>query len=352
MNGQRLRHYEKADNRGQGSVGVAYQPRDTHLDRFVAIKLLPPSGARQAAKVLSAFGAPALVCVHASAPIGTSLPVDIEETAVRGRRSAPTDGGPGRWTMIGNRSQSSVLRFREVAETLKGRSYGSFHPEQVDGGRSGCPDTERPNCGFQRIYVRWLGQSRAPCPRRTRKSRTLGRTRIPHRRDDRRFHRTFTGRSASPSRRYPLSYAVPKRTRTAHAHQRRQSAVLRHAPLDAAAGDARRPSGPRALRGRRSLRRHRRRGDRTNHLRRCHPDLLPHSRQGHRGTQSPPPANPVRDARYLRASRSAASPRDPHLFHVGQNRFAPHKRQSLEDRGRGGSGDGRRPGGVQSRRLR
>ena len=40
--GQRLPHYEIVGRLGEGGMGVLYKVRDTHLGRFLAIKVLPP----------------------------------------------------------------------------------------------------------------------------------------------------------------------------------------------------------------------------------------------------------------------------------------------------------------------
>jgi len=73
MIGQTLGHYRIESKLGEGGMGVVYKARDTHLDRPVAIKVLPaeavanPERKRrfvQEAKAASALNHPNIIHVY------------------------------------------------------------------------------------------------------------------------------------------------------------------------------------------------------------------------------------------------------------------------------------------------
>jgi eukaryotic-like serine/threonine-protein kinase len=73
MTGRNLLHYQILQKLGEGGMGAVYKARDTHLNRFVAVKVLPPDcpsdGDRklrfvQEAQAASALNHPNIVTIH------------------------------------------------------------------------------------------------------------------------------------------------------------------------------------------------------------------------------------------------------------------------------------------------
>ena len=73
MIGRTLGHYRVLSRLGEGGMGVVYKARDTHLDRFVAVKVLPPEKVAdpdrkrrfvQEAKAASALNHPHIVHIY------------------------------------------------------------------------------------------------------------------------------------------------------------------------------------------------------------------------------------------------------------------------------------------------
>jgi Tol biopolymer transport system component/predicted Ser/Thr protein kinase len=79
LTGQTLLHYRILDKIGEGGMGAVYKAQDTHLDRVVAVKVLPPEKVAdperkrrfvQEAKAASSLAHPNIVVVHDIASAG------------------------------------------------------------------------------------------------------------------------------------------------------------------------------------------------------------------------------------------------------------------------------------------
>src|SRR6266850_1831055 len=73
MTGRTIGHYRILEQLGAGGMGVVYKALDTHLDRFIAIKVLPPEKVADAerkrrfvqeAKAASALNHPNIITIY------------------------------------------------------------------------------------------------------------------------------------------------------------------------------------------------------------------------------------------------------------------------------------------------
>ena len=102
MTGSTLAHYRIAEKLGEGGMGVVYRARDTHLDRFIALKILPADKVAdlerkrrfvQEAKAASALNHPNIVTIY---EIGSDAGIDfIAMEYVRGSMLGQMIGSKG-----------------------------------------------------------------------------------------------------------------------------------------------------------------------------------------------------------------------------------------------------------------
>jgi len=73
MIGKTLDHYQIIEKVGEGGMGIVYKARDTHLDRFAALEVLPPEKVSdperkrrfiQEAKAASALNHPSIITIY------------------------------------------------------------------------------------------------------------------------------------------------------------------------------------------------------------------------------------------------------------------------------------------------
>jgi serine/threonine protein kinase len=135
MLGKSVGHYVVVERLGQGGMGVVYRAHDTHLDRFVAIKVLPPEKVADAerkrrftreAKAASALNHPNIVHIY---DIATDGGIDyIAMELVEGRTLSEIIGSRGL------RAEQVLKYGAQVADALaKSHAAGIVHRDLKPG---------------------------------------------------------------------------------------------------------------------------------------------------------------------------------------------------------------------------
>ena len=129
VNGRTLLHYNIVERLGEGGMGVVWKARDTHLDRFVAVKVLPTEKLTdderrrrftQEAKAASALNHPNIIHIYDIAE-ADGIPF-IAMEYVAGKTLGEITGRKGLRV-------AEVLRYGvQIAEALdKAHSAGIIH---------------------------------------------------------------------------------------------------------------------------------------------------------------------------------------------------------------------------------
>ena len=137
MVGKQVAHYSILEKLGEGGMGVVYKARDTHLDRFVAIKVLPPE------KVADA-GAQGALRAGGQVGLGPESPGHHPHLRYRLAMAGPTSSP---WsTSRARRSDQLIprkgMRLNEVlkiavqiADALAARARGGHRPSRPEAGQ-------------------------------------------------------------------------------------------------------------------------------------------------------------------------------------------------------------------------
>ena len=129
VNGRTLLHYNIVERLGEGGMGVVWKARDTHLDRFVAVKVLPTEKLTdderrrrftQEAKAASALNHPNIIHIYDIAETDSGPFIAMEYVA-----------GKTLDQLIGRKGMhvAEVLRYTvQIADALaKAHSAGIIH---------------------------------------------------------------------------------------------------------------------------------------------------------------------------------------------------------------------------------